>query len=149
MDTAEVAQVLGTTPRLLRQFLRSDYSTFQAVGSGARYDFTDKDVPTLTRRFSDWRKDGKPQPNGQQRARVANPKRSTPKADKQHARDQQEWNEEGTVVLDDIRDPRVRARVRRDAEAAEARLMTRLAAHGLHIFQLGDPRVSATEKKPA
>lgn len=139
MDTTEVAKVLGTTPRMLRQFLRSDYSTFQAVGSGARYDFTDRDLPTLEKRFGEWRKDGKPRPTTeQQRTRTTAPVESKPKATKQQLRDQQQWAEEGPVVLEDIRDPRVRARVRADAKAAEERLMMRLAAHGLHIFQLGD-----------
>jgi hypothetical protein len=44
MDTSEVAEKLGTTPRILRQFLRSPSSTFVAVGSGSRYDFTAKDL---------------------------------------------------------------------------------------------------------
>lgn len=141
MDTTEVAEKLGTTPRLLRQFLRSDYSTFQAVGSGARYDFTNKDLPSLEKRFGEWRKDGKPRPNDSApKPKATNtPKASaTPKDEKQRLADRQVWAEEGPVVLEDIRDPRVRARVKADARAAEERLMMRLAAQGLHLFQLGD-----------
>lgn len=141
MDTTEVAEALGTSPRLLRQFLRSDYSTFAAVGSGARYDFTDKDMPTLERRFSEWRKDGKPRPNAEKAAKPSAPKQPN-KAAKQKARDEQEWAEEGPVILEDIRNPRIRARVLADAKAAEDRLMTRLAAAGLHVFQLGDRKAS-------
>lgn len=142
MDTTEVASKLGTTPRLLRQFLRSDYSTFQAVGSGARYDFTDKDLPSLEKRFGEWRKDGKPRPNvDHQRVKVTQAPKSQPtvnKHERQQLADRLVWAEEGEVVMPDIRDPRVRARVKADAAAAEERLMMRLAAQGLHLFQLGD-----------
>jgi DNA-binding transcriptional MerR regulator len=141
MDTTEVAEALGTSPRMLRQFLRSDYSTFQAVGSGARYDFTKKDMSTLEKRFADWRKDGKPRPDAEKRAKAPAATKPT-KAAKQDLRDKQEWAEEGTVVLEDIRNPRVRARVLADARAAEDRLMTRLAAAGLHVYQLGDRKAS-------
>ena len=54
MDTKDVAQRIGTTPRTLRQFLRSAYSTFVPVGSGARYDFTERELPTISKRFREW-----------------------------------------------------------------------------------------------
>jgi hypothetical protein len=135
MDTAEVAAAVGTTPRLLRQFLRSDYSTFQSVGSGARYDFTERDLPTIEKRFAEWKGDGKPRPDNDRKPKVTSAK---PKTEAQVKRDADVWAEEGPIVFEDIRNPRVRARVRRDAQAAEDRLMQRLLAAGRHITQLGD-----------
>lgn len=137
MDTSEVAEMIGTTPRMLRQFLRSGHSTFVPVGSGARYEFSDRDIPTLTKRFGQWKADGKPRPDADKKPKGTSPARSA-KVDKQRQRDEQEWAEEGPVVIEDIRNPRVRARVVADARAAEERLMQRLAAVGLHITQLGD-----------
>lgn len=134
MDTTEVAEKLGTTPRVLRQFLRSDHSTFVAVGSGARYDFNDRDFPTLQKRFGEWQGAGKPKPEGSKKTKSP----SKAKAPTQLIKDSQEWEAEGPVVIEDIRDPRVRARVKRAAAAAEAELMMLLLSKGLHITQLGD-----------
>lgn len=147
MDTREVAERIGTTPRQLRQFLRSGHSTFVPVGSGARYEFTDREIPTILRRFTDWLNAGRPRP-------VATPKPSSApvrsiKSSKQHERDSAVWAEEETQralekkpsiaeQLGDIRDPRVRQRALADAHAAEERLMLRLMAIGLHVTQLGD-----------
>lgn len=141
MDTAQVADVLGTSPRKLRVFLRSTFSTFVPVGSGARYDFTDREIPTLKKRFTEWEKAGKPRPQNQPKAVVKQAKDGPPKLSeqqKQEQRDRQVWAEEGEVKIPDIRDPRVRARALADAAAAEERLMLRLMAAGLHITQLGD-----------
>lgn len=137
MDTTEVAERLGTTPRTFRQFLRSPISTFVPVGSGARYDFTDRDFPTIEKRFAEWTEKGKPRPDTAKKAKPTATPRAN-KVDKQRARDLTEWAEEGPVELEDIRDPRIRARVKADAQAAEDRLMLRLMAAGLHITQLGD-----------
>lgn len=137
MDTKEIAALIGTTPRTLRQFLRSPMSTFVAVGSGARYDFTEKDVPTLQRRFTEWQGAGKPQPENA-RTKPKATKSTTSKADVQRERDEEEWKEEGHVELEDIRDPRVRARVRAAAQDAEDRLMMLLMAKKMHVTQLGD-----------
>ena len=139
MDTSEVAPLLGTTPRVFRQFLRSGYSTFASVGSGSRYDFTEKDIPTLQRRFSEWKGDGKPRPANERKPRV--PQAKTAK-DAQRTLDMKVWAEEGNVVIEDIRDPRVRARVIADAQAAEDRLMQRLIAAGVHVYQLGDRKLA-------
>ena len=141
MDTAEVAEKLGTTPRTLRQFLRSPMSTFVAVGSGARYDFTEKDIPTIAKRFAEWQGAGKPRPDEGKRAK-ATAKKARPKVDVQRERDEEAWAEEGSVVLEDIRDPRVRARVKADARAAEDRLMMLLMSKQLHITQLGDRKTA-------
>jgi hypothetical protein len=120
-------------------FLRSAHSTFVPVGSGARYDFTDREIPTLKSRFAEWQKAGKPRP-----AAATKPEskvrgtRSKSKLSAREKRDQQVWSEEGDVKVPDIRDPKVRARALADARAAEERLMLRLMAVGLHITQLGD-----------
>lgn len=138
MDTSQVAEVLGTSPRKLRVFLRSAFSTFVPVGSGARYDFTDREVPTLRKRFTEWEKAGKPRPPAQEKPTIKAARKSSAKLSAQERRDQEVWAEEGEIKLPDIRDPRVRARAREDARAAEERLMLRLMAVGLHITQLGD-----------
>jgi hypothetical protein len=138
MDTRDVATQLGITPRLLRQFLRSPFSTFAAVGSGGRYDFTDRDVQAIGKRFAEWRGAGKPRPEGEIKPR----KPRQDKKESQRERDEAEWEDEGDVVLEDIRDPRVRARVRAAAERAELELMMLLLAKGRHITQLGDRRAS-------
>lgn len=135
MNTAEVADKLGTTPRILRQFLRHPSSTFVAVGSGSRYDFRSSDLPMLEKRFNEWQGSGKP--------KASTPKRKTTKVRKspdevRAARDREVWEEEGPVQLEDIRDPRVRARVRADAKAAEDRLMMLLMSKGRHVTQMGD-----------
>lgn len=136
MDTAEVAQKLGTTPRQLRQFLRSPLSTFVAVGSGARYDFTDADLPTLQRRFSDWQSGT----SKGTRTRTSSPPRPTRKPAQPSKSDLRVWAEEGPVEMDDIRRPEVRARVKAAARAAEDQLMMLLMSKGMHISQLGDSR---------
>lgn len=125
MDTKAVAEAIGTEPKILRRFLRDPRSTFRAVGSGARYDFTENDIPELSRRFADWA--------GTKPTRPTIPRVSTP--DRQRERDAEVWAEEGPVVIADIRDPRVRARVRSIAAAQEARLNERLMAAGMHISQ--------------
>lgn len=138
MDTTQVADHLNTTARQLRQFLRSPWSTYVAVGSGARYEFKPSDMPTLEKRFAEWRAEGRsrvtdaaPSPRS---TKATSRKAPSPRA----SRDRAVWDEEGAVVVPDIRDPRVRARVRADAAAQEARLEMMLLAAGLHITQLGD-----------
>lgn len=140
MDTSEVAARLGTTARTLRQFLRSPMSTFVAVGSGARYDFTEKDIPMLEKRFSEWQGAGKPRPNDGKSNRAKTESKS--KTAVQRERDEVEWAEEGPVIFEDIRHPAVRARVQRDARAAEDRLMMMLLSANLHITQLGDRKIA-------
>jgi DNA-binding transcriptional MerR regulator len=132
MDTSEVAKRIGTTPRQLRAFLRSNYSTFQAVGSGARYDFTENELPTIEKRFNAWRSDGRPRPEAKP---AATPKPKAGKGKSQADKDRQVWAEDTPIKLEDLRDPKVRARVRADARAAEDRLTTLLIARGMHIAQ--------------
>lgn len=132
MDSAEVAQQLGITSKELRKFLRSNASTFQAVGSGGRYTFDAEDLPTLRTRFSEWK-------GGKTTATKSTPRNTgTTRVARQRTqrdRDREVWAEEGTIQLPDIRDPRVLARVRADARAAEDRLEASLLAAGLHITQ--------------
>lgn len=141
MDTNEAADRLGTTPRVLRAFLRSPVSTFQAVGSGSRYEFDEKEIPTLERRFSDWKSAGKPKADNGKRKKSSKPKPS--RAEVQATKDKEVWDEEGPAPkLEDIRNPRVRARVKADAAAAEERLMLLLISKNLHITQLGDRKTA-------
>lgn len=142
MDTTEAAERVGTTPRVLRQFLRSSYSTFVAVGSGARYEFNERDITTLAKRFSDWHGAGKPKPQSATkppRSRTTTKKSIT---ESQAERDAAVWADESPVQLEDIRDPRVRARVKADAQRAEDQLMMLLLAKGMHVLQAGNRRVA-------
>jgi hypothetical protein len=127
--------LLGTTPRVFRQFLRSPISTFVAVGSGSRYEFTEKDVPTIKRRFAEWNGAGKPKANPDTSVGPKQGKTKTKPANSS-------WEEEGPVVIADIRDPRVRRRVLAAARDAELRLEQLLLSKGLHVTQRGDRHAS-------
>lgn len=143
MDTKAVAAHLGTEPKILRRFLRDPQSTFKAVGSGSRYEFTASDLPEVERRFNNWL--GTKTPRTTPIVVVSN-------VDRQADRDREVWAEEqakrddrglGPLVLDDLRDPRVQARVRAKAGMWERRLNERLMAAGLHISQMRDRVVAA------
>jgi hypothetical protein len=134
MNTTEVAAHLGTTPRTLRQFLRSNSSTFVAVGSGSRYEFDTGELPTLEKRFREW--------SGQGTATRKRPKAAVPvqrrSPDTRASRDAEVWAaEEGQIVLEDIRKPEVRAAVRAEARRQEDHLNLLLMRAGLHISQSG------------
>lgn len=49
----EAAAEIGTTPRLLRRFIRQNDSWKNATYSG-RYLFTEADLRALTKQFNDW-----------------------------------------------------------------------------------------------
>lgn len=132
MNTSEVATRLGTTARKLRVFLRSDASTFTAVGSGARYDFTEADVRTLARRFAVW--------SGAEAAPTVRVDPAPTHRDTMTDQDAAVWAEEGPIVMADIRDPAVRRAVRDIARIQEHRLEMMLYAAGLHISQMADRR---------
>lgn len=137
MDTTQVATSLGTTPRTLRSFLRSNSSTFIAVGSGSRYEFTESDIPTLQRRFDEWRKG--PRAAKTPRASRPVPQPIIPAPKRQPSRkDVEVWKEEGPVIIEDIRKPHVRARVLAEARRAEAALGMLLMSKGVHISQRGN-----------
>ena len=127
IDTKAVAAALNTEPKILRRFLRDPKSTYAAVGSGSRYNFTDNDLPELSRRFAEW--------SGNKASRPVTI-RVQPDEDTKREKDLAVWEEEGPVVLEDIRNPGVRARVKVVAAAQVARLDERLMAAGLHISQL-------------
>lgn len=146
MNTNDVAERLGVAPRQLRQFLRSRESTYKAVGSGARYEFKERDVPEIERRYKRWAANGKRSENT--RDRTPKTRTTTPRLTADE-RDRQVWIEEAEeraaaglppIRLPDIRDPRVRRRVLADARAQEDRLMMQLMAKGLHVTQMGDRR---------
>lgn len=138
MDTREVAEALGTTPKVLRQFLRSAVSTFTAVGSNARYDFSETDVRAMAPRFARWASGKKNAVTGP----VVVQSKPNATTTRTHAdKDQAVWDEEGPVKLPDIRDPRVLAEVRRAEADRVARLEERLLAAGLHISQWADAPV--------
>lgn len=74
----QVATALGTEAKTLRQFLRSDASTFEAVGSGGRYEFTANDVIGIRKEFEAWKaahasRGGKRGPNKSTEAAAAAP----------------------------------------------------------------------------
>lgn len=54
-SSIEAAALIGTTPRLLRRFLRANES-WNAVGIGGRYMFTDSEVKSLNIQFHKWHK---------------------------------------------------------------------------------------------
>jgi len=127
IDTKTVAAALGTEPKVLRRFLRDPKSTYAAVGSGSRYNFTENDLPELTRRFQEW--------SGNKASRPA-VIRVPQDEDTKREKDMAVWEEEGPVFMADLRDPRVRRRVKEIAQAQMDRLDERLMAAGLHISQL-------------
>ena len=141
MDTKDVAADLGTTPRVFRAFLRSPMSTFVAVGSGARYEFTEQDLPVLRKRFAEWQGAGKPKPSN---GATQIPRTRNTRSQATKAKDEEMWAEEGPVRLEDIRNPQVRARVKAAAQAAEDRLTLMLLAKGMHITQLRDKQLKAS-----
>lgn len=51
----QVATLLGTEAKTLRQFFRSEASTVEAVGSGGRYEFNESDVPQIKTEFEAWK----------------------------------------------------------------------------------------------
>ena len=50
----QVAALLNTDAKTLRQFLRSPASTTEAVGSGGRYEFLESQVDTIRNEFAAW-----------------------------------------------------------------------------------------------
>lgn len=53
--STEAAAEIGTTPRLLRRFLR-DNDSWRNAGIGGRYMFTDAEVKSLNIQFHKWNK---------------------------------------------------------------------------------------------
>lgn len=77
----QVATLLETEAKTLRQFFRSPASTVKAVGSGGRYEFNESDVPQIKEEFEKWkaghasrgakRGEGTPRAKGKRGAKVA------------------------------------------------------------------------------
>lgn len=51
----QVATILGTEAKTLRQFFRSPASTVEAVGSGGRYEFNESDIDKIKSEFEAWK----------------------------------------------------------------------------------------------
>lgn len=51
----QVATLLGTEAKTLRQFFRSPASTVEAVGSGGRYEFLESDIEQIKSEFDSWK----------------------------------------------------------------------------------------------
>lgn len=51
----QVATILGTEAKTLRQFFRSEASTTEAVGSGGRYEFLETDIEKIKEEFVAWK----------------------------------------------------------------------------------------------
>lgn len=47
-----LARQLGVDPKVLRKFLRSGHSSFDPVGQGGRYEFTDDQVASISREWA-------------------------------------------------------------------------------------------------
>jgi len=61
MISAKQAAIrLGTDARTIRKFLRSEGCTFEAVGQGGRYEFTEKQMKKLKKEFDAWGYKAKP-----------------------------------------------------------------------------------------
>lgn len=55
LGAKEVATQLGTDAKTLRQFFRSGKGSFQAVGAGGRYEFSEADLPKIKSEFESWK----------------------------------------------------------------------------------------------
>jgi hypothetical protein len=55
LGAKEVATQLGSDAKTLRQFFRSGKSSFEAVGAGGRYEFSEADIPKIKAEFEAWK----------------------------------------------------------------------------------------------
>jgi hypothetical protein len=146
MDTRAIADNLGTDPKTLRRFLRDPGTSFTPVGSGGRYSFTQADLAEIRREFEPWQRRQAAKAHAKTPAATMGTRAGTTPARAvltQLDRDRLVWEEEARVmggppVLQDLRDPRVRAQVRAAAQAADDRLTAALLAAGLHVSQMRD-----------
>jgi hypothetical protein len=136
MNTQDVAAAIGTDAKTLRRFLRDPSSTFEAVGSGARYSFDEADIPVLRRKFVKWAETQKTSVPVTRAAHHNTPTPTHSRVARAFAeRDRLVWDEEGEVKVPDIRNPRVLAEVRRAAADRAEALDRMLLEAGLHISQ--------------
>lgn len=54
MTTAQVADEVGTDPKRLRRFLRSNSSPVAPAGQGHRYSIERKDLKAIKAKFQEW-----------------------------------------------------------------------------------------------
>lgn len=132
MNSSEVAEKLGTTPKELRRFLRADPSyTNASHTSTRRYNFTDQDFPTLQRRFAAW------QSKNVGRKRVAKTVSDVPTQPKRRVRPSKDVG-----LPTDILDRRLytseRERLNQLSRERAQRLENQLMAAGLHLSQNRD-----------
>lgn len=119
LSSKMVAEALNTEPRTLRRFLRDD-PTYRNAGSGGRYAFTAKDIPTLEKRFASWQG-------------VVDSRRA--KRDTSGLVNRKNANEpEPDVILI----PKCTPALRRKEREQVARLEQQLKDCGLHVTQLRD-----------
>jgi len=107
----QVATYLGTEAKTLRQFLRSPASTFEAVGSGGRYEFSDSDLPKIKSEFEAWKAGHAGR--GAKRGKNADPeaKSSAPEVEIEELDEDEE--------LDDTPAPKAKAKAKPAAKPAE------------------------------
>lgn len=55
LGAKEVATFIGTDAKTLRQFFRSGKGSFEAVGAGGRYEFSEADLPKIKAEFEGWK----------------------------------------------------------------------------------------------
>lgn len=131
MNTREMAEKLDTDPKRLRRFLRAD-ATYRNAGQGGRYEFTDKDVPTLRKRFAAW---------VEKTAKAAEAKASASTAPRARRRVKGEVPPMSSDIAKIPAGKLTKAqRAERDrhSRARVDRLEERLKAAGLHISQRAD-----------
>lgn len=125
LSTKAVAETLSTEPRTLRRFLRDD-PTYRNAGSGGRYEFTDRDIATLKKRFAAWQRGVEARRSKRDTSGLQN-RPKTPAVEPE------------TIVI-----PKCTPELRAEARAQEARLLARLAECGLSVAQMRD----AAERAP-
>lgn len=120
LSSKMVAEELNTEPRTLRRFLRDD-PTYRNAGSGGRYVFTTRDMPTLKKRFASWQAGVEARRAKRDTTGLVNKSRSS--------------EPEPDVI--DI--PRCTPELRRKEREQIERLEQRLKDCGLHITQIHRP----------
>lgn len=99
LGAKEVATQLGTDAKSLRQFFRSGKSSFEAVGAGGRYEFSEADIPKIKAEFEGWKA------NKPGRGRAAGSGTSTKKRGKSQPKAEEMIDEvEEVEDLDDLDD---------------------------------------------
>lgn len=94
LTTNEVAAQLGTDPKTLRKFFRSDKCKVIPVGQGKRYALTNADVKGLTKAFQAW--------HTAKAIKVDEPKPTNGKAPKKTTKKAKVVELEEDLELDDI-----------------------------------------------